>query len=94
MSNRAEACVRGRIGDDRVLIHLCNERKQNLLFFLNVREHLGTKFFKQLFDILQFRSAIASLGRKLLGHLGQSRQLLAHILVMDTNNMLNQLADG
>ena len=92
--NRTEACVCGRISDDRFLIHLRDERKENLLFLLNMRIHLATKLLNQLGDLCQFGRSIASLRRHLRSHLRESWKLLTNAMVMNADDVLNQAARG
>ena len=50
VGNRSEARMCGRISDDRLLIHLRDERKKHLLFLLDMRVHFAAKFFDQFGD--------------------------------------------
>ncbi len=90
--NRAEADVCRRTSTDRLLIHLRDERKKDLFFFVNVRVHLATKFLNQLGDVCQFGRSIASVSRDLRGHFSESRKLLANAVVMNADDVLNQAA--
>ena len=54
--NRTKTSVCGRIGNDRLLIHLRDEWKENLLFFLDMRIHFVAKRFNKFGDPCQLGS--------------------------------------
>src|ERR1035437_2917919 len=88
--NRIEARVCGPRGNDRILIHLRNERKQDLLFLLYVRKQVSVEIVDRSFDFLLLGWAIAALGSKRVSHCGEARQLRASAPVMNAHNMLDQ----
>ena len=75
VSHRTEARVRGRISDDRFLIHLRDERKKHLLFLLDMRIHFAAKFFDQFGNLDQFGISIAPLCRDLRCHLSRASEV-------------------
>ena len=87
--NRTKACVRGRVSNDRFLIHLRDEREENLLFLLNMRIHLATELLNQLGDLREFGRTFAPCRGQLQSHLGESRKLLTNTMVMNANDVLN-----
>src|SRR5258708_9820144 len=94
MRNRTEARVRRGISGDRFLIHLRDERKQNLLFLLNMRIHFTMKLLSQLGDFFQFSRPITALRRDLGSHVDQSWKLLTNTMVMNADDVLNQAPEG
>jgi hypothetical protein len=72
--------------NDRLLIHLRDERKQDLLFLLNMRIHLDVKFLNQLSDLCKYRRPITAFRRHLRSQLDESRKLLTNAAVMNADD--------
>ena len=70
LRNGTKARLRVRAGSERVLVHLSDERKQNLFFFFDMRKHLGPQLFEQRLYPLEFRGATAKFGSEFVGHCG------------------------
>ena len=80
--------------DNRFLVHLRDERKQNLLFLLNMRIQFGMNLFDQLMDFCGFGCTAATLGRNRCSHLSQLRKFLTYAMVMHPNDVLNETPEG
>jgi hypothetical protein len=82
----------GGVCNDRVPIHLRDERKKDFLFLLDMREHVVAKLLKQLGNPFQFWGFVPPLDCQLASHLCKPWKFLAYAPMMDTNDVLNQLS--
>ena len=85
----AEAGMRGRIRDDRFLVHLRDEGKKNSLFLFDMRMHRGSQLFDEFANLRQFRRPIGRLCGNVRRHHGQGWKYLADAEVMNTHDMLD-----